>query len=361
MNKIKKVFSLIRTPDGRRKLKKAVNQEIFKISLPLIGICNGWNFWKPRIIGIEPTNRCNLECVMCARKYWNNADNSVGDMSMELFKGKISPFLNYGQTVILQCFGEPLLGEHFFKMLNECKKRGCEVQFNTNGTLLKKYARKLVELKTDRITVSIDGVESFKRIRGIEIDSIVDGIRELNLIKQQLNSKHPIIHIEFVAMRQNILELPEIVDLAYGLDIEVIKVTHAVIHTRQLIDQSLFMYFDIADKYFKEAHFKAKKLGIELHLPPLKEEVKFCRQPFEMIFINWDGDVRPCCNSTINEENSIKLGNLKNFSIPNLWNNPQMRKLRIALLRIKGLPEFCKMCPMRVYSSESHKRILKNG
>jgi len=361
LDKIRKAFSLIKTPAGRKKLKKAINDEIFKASFPLIGICGGRNFWKPRIIGIEPTNQCNLNCIMCPRRYWDEERNLLGDMSMGLFKDKILPFLNPSQTVHLYCLGEPLLGQHFFEMLSECKNKGCTVHFNTNGLLLKKYARKLVELGTDSITVSIDGIKSFKNIRGVEIDLIIDGIQELNLIKRQLNREYPIIHIEFVAMRQNISELPELVDVAYKLGIKAIGVVHAIIHSRQLIDQSLFMHIELANKYFNEAFLKAQKLGIRINLPPLKETVKFCHQPFEIIFINWNGDVRPCCGSTMNEEICIKLGNLEDFSLPEFWNSFQMRKLRIALLRGKHLPELCRKCPMRIYSLESHTWILKNG
>lgn len=360
VDKIGKVLSLARTSSGRAKLREVIKYKIFNISLPLIGICGGWNFWKPAV-GIEPTNRCNLNCVMCARRYWDKEFNRLGDMSMELFKDKILPFLRPAQRVTLQCFGEPLLAKHFFEMLSECKKKRCNVNFTTNGTLLKKYARKLVELETDSITISLDGIGSFRDIRGVEIHSVIAGIQELNSIKRELKVKHPAIQIEFVAMQQNVRELPTLVDLAYRLEIKHIIVVHVVIHSKQLINQSLFLHTDTANKYFNEALIRAQELGIQIHLPPLRKTVKFCRQPFELIFINWNGDVRPCCAATINEENTLRLGNLEDSSLEDMWNSSWIRELRRALLGRKQLPEFCKRCAFRVYSLQSHIRILKNG
>jgi radical SAM protein with 4Fe4S-binding SPASM domain len=361
LNKIRKNLALIKTTSSRSKLRRAFNEKIFRLSVPLVGICAGWSFWKPRIVGIEPTNRCNLNCIMCARRYWNTEENPSGDMSIELFKEKIFPFLTSRQVVVLQCFGEPLLGAHFFEMLNECKNKGCEVHFTTNGLLLRKYARKLIESEADLIKVSIDGIKSFKNIRGVEIDSIIEGVQELNALKRQWGKSSPVFAIQFVAMKQNISELPELIELAHKLEIEAIGVVYAVVHSKQLIDQSLFVHTEVANKYFKEARLKARKLGIRISLPLLKETAKFCYQPFEIIFINWNGDVRPCCATTINEENSIKLGNLKYSSLPELWNNLQMRKLRMALLRGKRLHGFCKRCAMRVNSLASHTRILKKN
>lgn len=345
----------------RNKTKKKFLSALFKISFIITGIGCGWAFYKPRVIGIEPTNRCNLNCIMCARRYWDEEKNKPGDMSIDLFKDKILPFLSGREKIILQCFGEPLLAEHFFEMLNECKKKGCSVAFDTNGLLLKKYARRLVELETDYIGISIDGIKSFKNIRGVEIDSIVEGIKELNSIKHELKKSFPILNIDFVALEQNISELPELVDFANNLKIERITVMHVVIHSKKLINQSLFLHPEIAKKYFFEAQSKAKKVKIKLNLPSLKITTRFCFQPFELLFIKWNGDVVACCSNAIYEDNSLMLGNLSESSLPQLWNSPKMRKIRMAQLGIRRLPEFCRNCAIRVCSLGSHTRIFKGG
>lgn len=326
--------------------------------LPLTAICNGWSFLSPRFVGIEPTNRCSLNCIMCARSYWDSRDNKLGDMPVELFENKVLPFLRPKQTVNLQCQGEPLLAEHFFEMAGLLKLRGCKVIFTSNGTLFKQYARKIVESGIDSVTVSIDGIKSLERIRNININLLTDGIREINLLKQELKRNYPGISIHFVAMKDNVQELPDLVDLAHQLKIKVINVIRLVIHSGGLSEQNIFKHMDLAKKYFNIAYHKAKKMGIRINLPALKGKIRFCRQPFEAIYINWNLDVRPCCSATINEKDTLKLGNLNDASLDELWNGRMMRKLRLAVLRNRRLPEFCKNCPMRIYSSESHIRIL---
>lgn len=360
LNKIRDFFgSVIST--FKEKFKTKFLNAMFKLSFVITGISWGWAFYRPRVIGIEPTNRCNLNCIMCARRYWNEENNKAGDMTMELFKDKILPFLSGREKVILQCFGEPLLAKYFFEMLNECKKKGCRVSLNTNGLLLEKYARRLVELETDYIGISIDGIKSFKNIRGVEIDSIAEGIKELNFIKHELKKRLPILNIDVVAMEQNVSELPELVDFAANLKIEHITVTHAVIHSKELINQSLFLHLGKANRYFFEARRKAKKLKIKLNLPSLKMTTRFCLQPFELMFIKWNGDVVACCSNTIYEENSLMLGNLNESFLPQLWNSHRMRRIRMAQFRLRKLPEFCKSCAIRVNYLDSHIRILKKG
>ncbi|MBN1871167.1 MAG: SPASM domain-containing protein [Candidatus Omnitrophica bacterium] len=342
-------------------LKYVIGEQLFRISLPLIGLADGYNFWRPKTIGVEPTTRCNLNCIMCARRYWDEEKNPIRDMPIDLFKERVLPYLHYGQNVILQCQGEPLLGKDFFEMISECKHKGCKVQFNTNGILLKGYAGELVGENVDSITVSVDGIRSFKDIRGIDISSVIDGIHEINSVKRRAHKGSPVLGIEFVAMERNIRELPDLVTLAYSLEIKSVNVVHAIIHSRALLDQSLFKHPDLAQEYFDEAAYRAGRLRMKINLPPVRKTVKFCRQPFEMMFINWDGTVRPCCISTLNEKGAIAIGNVKRSSLDEIWNSPEMRKLRVSLLKGKDFAEFCENCAMREFCLDSHTRILEKG
>jgi radical SAM protein with 4Fe4S-binding SPASM domain len=295
---------------------------------------------------------------MCARRYWDREINEIGDMPIGLFREKILPFLDATQTVNLQCLGEPLMGKYFFEMLDSCVEKGCRVTFITNGLGLAKHAERIVSLNVDSMPVSIDGIECLPRIRGITIDEIKKGVREVNAAKKRLGRDTPVISINYVLMKDNVAELPAVVELANELDIKSITVMHIVVHSAELIEQSVFKHRGAAVNYFKEASEKAARLGIGLILPPLEKTTMPCRQPFSMLYINWNGDVRPCCSATINEKDTLKLGNLKTATLAQLWNCREMRALRLSLLWGKDLPKFCRMCAMRVYSLESHTRLL---
>jgi radical SAM protein with 4Fe4S-binding SPASM domain len=105
----------------------------------------------------------------------------------------------------------------------------------------------------------------------------------------------------------------------------------------------------------------ARRYGIELELPPEPGSKCICYQPFRMIYINWYGDVRSCCMSTINEKGALLVGNLNDSTLPELWNNAYMHKLRKSLLTEKQMHEMCVLCPMRVFTMESHIHLLEHG
>ncbi len=346
---------------GRLKLGSLAHEWLRGFLIPKTKFLGGYFPLKPRLIGIEPTNRCNLTCVMCVRKAWDKEANPLGDMSVDLFKNKILPFLNCLQTVNLQCLGEPLLAESFFMMVKACKEKGSRVIFTTNGIMLKRYARQLINSAVDAITISIDGVKSLKKIRGIEIGPVIEGIRGLQDEGGSLGGPIPALNINFVVMRDNLEDLPDVVDLARALKINAITVIHAVIHSKELLEQSIFNHIGIARKYFDLAKDKARESGVAISLPPLEERSRPCVEPFTTLYINWNGDVRPCCIATINEEDTLKLGNLNDSSLPKLWNGPMMRRLRLSLLEGNNLFKFCRNCSLRACSLKTHTRILDNA
>lgn len=356
--KIRKVIKLLKTYYGRIELRRILRDQFLKINIRLSGFFFGYLFIGPRLVGIEPTNRCNLNCLMCSRNYWDKAANKLGDMSIERFKSRILPYLTSLQTVNLQCLGEPLLAGGLLEMIVLCRAKGCRVIFTTNGIMLAKFARELVEANVDLITVSIDGIKNFKKIRGIEIASILFGISAINSAKSASNKTKPEIALNFVLMKDNLEELPDLVDLANENKIEGINVIHIVVHSKDLIGQSVLSEPERAQKYFSEAAALAKKFGIRLSLPPLRDTGGLCLQPFDTIYINWNLDLRPCCMSTINEKGALKIGSLNSASLNELWNSSMIRSLRLAVLGKKPLSEFCQNCTVQGCSLNRHIRIL---
>lgn len=280
-------------------------------------------------------------------------------MPMELFKEKILPFLDCAHTVNLQCLGEPLLYPHFFEMAQACTQKGCRVIFTTNGVLLKEHARRIAESRIDGLTLSLDAAGGLEAVRGIAIASIAEGLNALARLQRERKSILPRVEINFVALGDFIAQLPEVIEFAARHNVGAVTVIHAVIHSQELISQSLFQDTESARRYFRKAQETADNTGVALRLPPLDGGIRTCRQPFGTLYINANGDVRPCCMSTINEPGALKLGNLHAQSLSGLWNCAQMRLLRRRLLKNAKLPRFCEQCPARAGSLRTHIRILK--
>ena len=173
MMAIKSLF----TKDGRNLLKRAIHNYV---SIPLFKVQSHFSHSRipaPALVYIEPTNRCNINCMVCARRYWDSKANPLGDMTFDFFKKHILVHLKPFQTVNLQCFGEPLLSKDFLPILKACKALGCRTTFTMKGVVLRKYADSVVSIGADELTVSIDGVETTGKIRNFSIDKVLDVVQ----------------------------------------------------------------------------------------------------------------------------------------------------------------------------------------
>ena len=102
----------------------------------------------PRHIFIETTATCNLACSYCPR------EKIKADMDYELFKSIIDECSCYGpRSFSLHLFGEPLLCPYIIEAIHyiKAKNKRHTILLTTNGTLLNKFAGRLLESGVDRI------------------------------------------------------------------------------------------------------------------------------------------------------------------------------------------------------------------
>jgi len=229
-----------------------------------------------RKLNIEVTTRCNLNCSMCVRKVWRE---DSGDMSMQTY-GALAPVFPEVEAINLIGIGEPLLNEKIFEMIRLGKELLPEngvFSLTTNGTLIDKItASKLVSSGLDYIVVSIDGAspETFAKIReGARLEDVLNGIRFLNQTKKEVKSHKPVLGLEFVAMKRNIGELPQLVELAAEHGISFIIVSNLLPHTEEMKNEILYDFnSDEAIQLFEEAEAKAKQCSIALSFDSLDVE-----------------------------------------------------------------------------------------
>ena len=359
-NRTMRALTLLPTKAGRRQLKLGVMRRLrAHLMFPIARMTGGVNLFPPTVIAIEPTNRCNLKCEFCARIFWDEEENPEDDIPMELFE-KIVPMLESSPKVILQIFGEPLLSKSFYKMLERVKQYNCHVAFNTNGVLLnRKHCEKLVQLGADEIAVSIDGTSTFKEIRGIPVEKLVRNITTLHEVRAEYGATKPEVSIAMVAMRKNVHETVELVDIAASLGVKNLYVAHMEAHADYLVEELLFNHVELARTHFNIAKKRAKEVGVNLVLPPLNKAEYFCHFPFDSLWINWDGAVRPCCRAVYAD--TIQVGNLYETDWKDIWNGKAMKQLRRSLMTGEEMIEFCEKCSHRSVCKENLTRILPRG
>ena len=248
---------------------------------------------KPRKLNIEVTTRCNLECTMCIRRVWNGES---GDMTLETFQALVPVFPEI-ETINAIGIGEPLLNENIFEMIR-LGKEGLPshgtFSLTTNATLIdESIANRLVASGLDDLVVSIDGAcaETYNNIRsGANFDDVLNKVELINKAKKNAGSQTPHIGVEFVAMKDNVDELPQVVDLAAQYGVSFIIVSNILPHTAEMNEQILYeRNSDKAIELFNEAKEEAKRRGLEFNFetmdvenyanalfgkPPLKDKLR---------------------------------------------------------------------------------------
>lgn len=194
-------------------------------------------------IYVEPTSRCNLNCVTCIRHSW---DEPVGEMAWPVFDALIDGLGDFPgpKTIAFAGLGEPLLHERFVAMVALAHARGVRTEMTSNALLLTP-ARidDLVAAGLDQFTVSIDGAteDSHGAVRpGASLAAIEANVRRLYWRSEETRETPLRVGIEFVAMKRNIHELPALREVARMVRASFILVTNVLPYTAELQDEILY-------------------------------------------------------------------------------------------------------------------------
>ncbi len=270
-------------------------------------------------------------------------------MSWDTF-ARISRHFSLVEGIDLTGGGEPLLHPELLSMIESGKVAGCSVGFNTNGVLLNnELAAELVALNLDWIAYSVDAAtpQTYESIRrGAKFAQVLENISALNAAKKARGSSLPLTMIVYVMMRDNIFELPAMIDLASQMGIDqVIAKNLDVILKEEDEGRRIFTSKDApppveAKRAIAEAQARAKRHGLVMRVYSLQpEELMICDQdPVHTLFVNWEGWVSPCitlayakkrifCGRTT-ELPLCRFGNLNDEQLPDIWNKAAYREFR---------------------------------
>jgi MoaA/NifB/PqqE/SkfB family radical SAM enzyme len=194
-----------------------------------------------------------------------------GDMADETFTALEEGFPHL-EALVLNGVGEPLLDrrlEDFIRRAKRLMPPGSWVGFQSNGMLLNhERAVSLVEGGVDRICLSADALnpETFREIRrGGEEQGVERAFAALQDAKVACNSPHVEIGLEFVLMRNNTHELPDLLRRAASLGATFAIVTHVLPYVESSVPQTAFdSNMDGAVELFSEWRERAGQEGLDI-------------------------------------------------------------------------------------------------
>jgi MoaA/NifB/PqqE/SkfB family radical SAM enzyme len=298
---------------------------------------------------IELTTRCPLQCKMCIRR--ESADWQYQDMDLEDFK-KLLPYLTEVESVVLEGWGESLLHKDLSECIRLAKKEGPQVGFVTSGKVLTKdRVSELIEAGLDFVGFSIAGTtpETHDAIRvNSHLPEVLNAIRLFHEEKRRQGVLRPKLHLVFLMVKDNVLEVPTVPSFAKGLGIGEVILTNIchTINTWQE-EQRVFAWGNGENPYeeiVRKAEANAKKLKIRLRRPSLSAtDVSVCAEnPLRNLYISADGEVSPCvylypplpspfkrifCSQTYSVE-KVSFGNVFRESFPAIWNTENYKNFR---------------------------------
>lgn len=179
----------------------------------------------PLMMEFELSNKCNLNCLMCTpelssgvRRHYN-PQNPIISVYNQIFIKELEPFIPYlYRTKFLG--GEPFFIDIYFNIWEKILSMNpsCEIQIQTNGTILNSSIKDLLSRGNFRVSVSIDSFEkeNYQNIRrGSSFSSTLDNIF---WFAEYANKKKYPFGISVCPIQQNWDELPEIVEKCNELD-----------------------------------------------------------------------------------------------------------------------------------------------
>ena len=123
----------------------------------------------PFFVNVEPSNRCQLDCLFCSRQLSNR---SLGDMDLRLAERIFREMALYpGAAARLAGWGEPLIHQGIVELVALAKKERVRVKMYTNGLLLTQDTMAgLMEAGLDELQFSMQGLNEdqyrFNRVNG---------------------------------------------------------------------------------------------------------------------------------------------------------------------------------------------------
>jgi len=282
---------------------------------------------KPLILMIEPTNRCNFSCPLCDRGS-GMITREEGIMSLSTFQNIINQTEKRLKLLMLWNQGEPLINKNFAEMVQYAKEKKVFTVVSTNGSLLERNAKKIIDSGLDELIISLDGAteETFKIYRqGGDFNTIVEGAQKL--IKTRGKRLFPLVSLQFLLLKHNTSEIEDFQNLAKKIGAD-----RVLWKTVQVMDQSG------AEKYLPEndqySRYKNGRFG------QLKKTYDGCRRILYSAVIDWNGNVVPCC---FDKDENYVVGNVVKDGLDKVWNGEKFAEFREKIAS-GDKPEMCSNC-----------------
>lgn len=338
----------------------------------------------PMMVEIEPTDTCNLRCKMCHVTYRHSeVRNSLPLSLLERLDGLSGAYVAIGSGF------EPTVYRHFVPLLEKLSRMTCGIEIITNAVMLEADVLDvLCDSDVKILNISFDGAkkETYEMVRkGASYERVLENIAKA---KDRFCNRSTYFAINFTAIRSNMKEIPDAVDLWDSLGMDQLRILGLVVREKQ--EQVLLeSIYPVLSEFYSSLHDAAtrvvgnsKKLALSSphflnmdslaffngHLsgnsifsdnpltrvvPRHRQKIQTtvddggnvqCVSPFTFARILFNGDVQLCYQ--------FSVGNLHSESFEKIWNGS---KARLVRKMISEEDKYCKRCDYFKYCLKSDR------
>lgn len=286
----------------------------------------------PRKLVIDTTNVCNANCVFCAYQYRKEAPSF---MSQELFDRASKDYASFHPESFLTltpALGEPLLDPELFLKIKSAKANGIKrVQFYTNGILLKKRLKELLDSPPDNLEISLadfDREEYFRIYRVNRYDEVLSGISSLLRVLKEEKRKLPV--------KINLMGRRSWEEIAASTDFKN--------HIEPFLSD--YVFIDLNHEYDNwNGSIKSEDLlsGMRIKLRDRGNRLP-CRRSHDLQLLP-DGTIRLCGARRLPEgqKDGLVVGNINEDSFAKIWDSEKTKSV-ISSFFTNDVPEVCQNC-----------------
>ncbi len=273
-------------------------------------------------INLEISNICNVQCSFCPV-----VEKDKKLMDLFEFEAILKQVVPLTEIVSLHLMGEPLAHPQFLQILEICKQYQAQIDITSNGILIKKYTKQLIDSSCVRqVNFSL---QAFKdNFPNRPLDPYLLPIFEFT---KMAHEQRPALYINYRLWNQesNAADNEEIytkIEAYFGTEINRNLELGAIKSKR--IWNKLYLHFD---SRFEWPSFSLPHQGTRGR----------CHGTVNHIGIHADGTVVPCC---LDKDAVINLGNAKTQALDDILNSERFTKMRDGFLKGVLVEDFCQHC-----------------
>jgi MoaA/NifB/PqqE/SkfB family radical SAM enzyme len=329
----------------------------------------------PSVLRIGVESRCNIKprCVYCDWERAKSAE-SVSDFTFSLETlQELGEFYHCVEQIGELGHGEPMLHPDFMKIIEEFDRAGKLFSFASNGQLLGTIDVKGLLGKDLEMHISIDSsnAEGYARYRNDRFGPLIKNLR--SFCRRKKTYGFPAVISSFIAMKSNVSEFGQFVDLMKDIGVDGIRVMTLAQYpglTERIETRNgfRFCYKDESLSFAQLKEFAAyARLLAERKAMPFFSIAGFggedkghagpiCSEPWKSINVV-KGGLFMCCNNRIDSVAKWKErdGRTVEQFLLDTWNGEKYQEIRRELAEGR-FPDFCLRageCPIVMERIES--------